>query len=210
MDFLRARTKEQIEQRQLDIMQACDALFEEGGYENVNIKAISEMTAIKRSSIYTYYKTKDEIILDLLREELLQWQEELLLLLPKRPTLSKAEFAKMFTEMLMHKDKMLQYYCLLYSFLEINCGLLKIVAFKKSIMPIMGTLVKLLQAYFPEYETSKALLIVEEILSYVLGLYPSTHLTDKQKDALARSQTGYQASDFATLCQHGIASFLNN
>ena len=61
MNFLRARTKEQIEQRQLDIMQACETLFEKGGYDYVNMMAISEMTSITRSAIYTYYKTKDEI-----------------------------------------------------------------------------------------------------------------------------------------------------
>ncbi len=210
MDFLRARTKEQIEQRQLDIMQACDTLFEEGGYENVTIKAISEMTTLKRSSIYTYYKTKDEILLDLLREELLQWQDEILACLPNKSTLSKTEFAQMFTEMLMKKDKMLQYYCILYSFLEVNCRVERIIDFKKSIMPILGVLIKLLQSYFPEYNLSKATLLVEEILAYVLGLYPATHLTDKQKDAITRSQTGYQAPDFATLCKHGITSFLQS
>lgn len=50
MDFVRARTQQQIEQRQADIIAACDTLFEQGGYDQVNIKAISEMTTIDYSS----------------------------------------------------------------------------------------------------------------------------------------------------------------
>ena len=78
MDFVRARTDEQMQIRQLDIMRACATIFEQGGYDAVNIKAISNSTSITRSSFYTYYKTKDEVLLDLLRTELLIWKEEMI------------------------------------------------------------------------------------------------------------------------------------
>lgn len=209
MDFLRARTKEQIEQRQLDIMKACEALFSEGGYDNVNMKAISEITAINRSSIYTYYKTKDEIILDLLREEILDWKEELKAWSESYKGTTKQDFAAAFTKHLITKDKMLQYYCILYSFLEINCRIENLVTFKKDVVPVIGVLIQVLLNAFPKYSLESASIIAEEIMTYVLGLYPSTHLTDKQKKAIEISETGYQAPDFSILCENGILSFLN-
>lgn len=209
MDFVRARTQQQIEQRQADIIAACDTLFEQGGYDQVNIKAISEMTTITRSSIYTYYKTRDEIILDLLRTELLSWQDELLQWGQKTAPLSRTAFCKDFTALLLKKDKMLQHYCLLYTFLEVNCRTEKLVRFKQSAVPVMGTLVWLLRMNFPDYTVEQASLITEEIISYILGLYPSTHLTAKQQEALTLSNTGYHTGDFAALCERGIAAFLH-
>ena len=144
MDFMRARTKEQIEHRQADIISACDTLFDQGGYDYVNIKAISEMTTITRSSIYTYYKTKDEIILDLLCQELTAWQEELLIWAQKTAPLDRAVFCKDFTSILLKNDKMLKHFCLLYTFLEINCRLEKLISFKQNVVPVMGSLVQVL------------------------------------------------------------------
>ena len=209
MNFLRARTKEQIEQRQLDIMQACETLFEKGGYDYVNMMAISEMTSITRSAIYTYYKTKDEIILDLLREELLDWKEELLEWTLETAPLNKAEFCKQFTTILMSKNKMLHYYSLLYTLLELNCRLEKLVIFKQHVIPVLGIIVKTIKENFPFYTQEQASIITEEIVSYILGLYPATHLTPKQKDAIILSKTDYQAPDFAQLCEMGINSFLS-
>lgn len=207
MDFLRARTQQQIEQRQLDIINACDTLFEQGGYDNVNMKAISEMTAITRSSIYTYYKTKDEIILDLLYKELLLWKDVLLAWAQKAP-LSKADFCKEFTEILVKNEKMLKHYCLLYSFLEINCRLDKLVIFKQNAIPVVATLVQVIKLNFPTYSIENASLIAEEIMAYILGIYPTTHLTAKQKEALALSGTNYHAPDFITMCENGVFSLL--
>ncbi len=208
MDFVRARTQEQIETRQADIIAACNKLFEQGGYQNVNIKAISEMTTITRSSIYTYYKTKDEIILDLLLNELFDWQKQLIQWTEKKAPMNKSVFCKEFTSILLKNDRMLKHYCLLYTFLELNCRIENLVSFKKNAVPIMETLVKILITNFPEFTLEQATQITEEIISYVLGLYPSTHLTLKQKKALELSGTGYHSSDFASLCEKGILAFL--
>lgn len=208
MDFLRARTKEQIEQRRLDILQSCDALFEAGGYENVNIKAISEMTTITRSSIYTYYKTKDEMLMDLLIMELDQWKEDLLIWGAETAPLTCEEFARQFTDILVRHDKMLQYYCLLYTLLEKNCRIEKMVEFKKQAIPVAETTVQIIMQNFPILTIRDASEISEQIIAFLLGLYPSSHLTPKQKEAILLSQTEYQPPEFHSTCVKGIEAFL--
>ena len=208
MDFLRARTEEQIEQRRLDILQSCDALFEAGGYENVNIKAISEMTTITRSSIYTYYKTKDEMLMDLLIMELVRWKEELLAWCEATAPLTCEEFARQFTDILAHHDKMLQYYCLLYTLLEKNCRIEKMVAFKKQAIPVAEAIVQIILKNFPVLTIQSASEISEQIIAFLLGLYPSSHLTPKQKEAILLSQTEYQPPEFHGTCAKGIEAFL--
>lgn len=208
MDFQRARTKQQIEERQWDIMKACDFLFDEGGYEKVNIKSISEMTTLTRSSIYTYYKTKDEIILDLLGYELTEWREELLDWSQEAVPLDRLEFSKQFTENIVKKDKMLQHYCLLYSLLEKNCRLEKLIEFKQKAVPVAGVLVQILMTNFPNYSQAEATVIVEQMIALIIGLYPVSHITQKQKEAIILSNTGYKTPDFLSVCQKGIAALL--
>ncbi len=208
MDFQRARTKEQIEERQWDIIKACDYLFDEGGYEKVNIKSISEMTTLTRSSIYTYYKTKDEIILDLLSYELVEWKEELLEWCEKTAPLDRYEFSRQFVDNLIGKDKMLQHYCLLYSLLERNCRLEKLVEFKSKAIPVAGALVHVIMKNFKEYSIEQAAMIVEQMIALIIGLYPVSHVTERQREAIELSETGYQTPDFMSVCKNGILKIL--
>lgn len=82
------------------------------------------------------------------------------------------------------------------------------IVFKQSVVPVMSTLVQVLTANFPHYTVEQASFITEEIVSYILGLYPATHLSPKQKEAVALSNTGYHTGDFAALCENGIGAFL--
>ncbi|MBE5960971.1 MAG: TetR/AcrR family transcriptional regulator [Lachnospiraceae bacterium] len=209
MDFVRARTEAQMQARQLDIMQACNSLFEQGGYDAVNIKAISEMTSITRPSFYTYYKTKDEVLLDLLKTELLFWKEELLEMIETISELSSEQFAETFTHMLAAKDKMLHLYSLLFTSLEQNCRIEKLVDFKRSIMPTMMVFTEFLLKCMPWLTEDQAALLNTELITYVLGLYPMSHLTKKQLDAVELSSTGYHSPEFEPLCKLGTVAFIN-
>lgn len=208
MDFQRARTKAQIEERQLDIMHACDTLFDEGDYENVNIKAISEITTLTRSSIYTYYKTKDEILLDLLGYELAEWREELLVWCQETAPLDAEEFSKQFTDIFMKREKMIRHYCYLFTLLERNSRLEKLVEFKRKAIPAAGAVVQCLMMNFPYFSQQEATAIAEQIIALVIGLYPVAHLNSVQKEAIAISQTGYIEPDFESVCIKGICSLV--
>ena len=209
MDFLRARTKEQIDQRRFDIIQACETLFNEGGYDFVNLKAISEMTAISRSSIYTYYKTKDEIMLDILILKLNDWKNDLLIWTQKKAPLSKEAFCREFTDILSKHECMLNYYSLLYMMLERNCRLEMLIHFKQQVIPLLEAFVQIILTHFPNYSAQHATFLIEQILAYVLGIYSTTHLTDKQQEALIKSNMNYHAPNFNALCEAGLLAFFS-
>ena len=71
-------TKEKlVENRQQEIIRACEELYERMEYDEINIKEIAKSTSICRSNIYNYYETKDEIFLDILKKEYLLWMEDM-------------------------------------------------------------------------------------------------------------------------------------
>ena len=216
MYFLRARTREQIEKRQLEILQACEKLFIAGGYENVNIKAISEMTTIGRSSIYTYYKTKEEMLLDLLRMELAGWEEELFAWRELSAEMAGGAanraavraFCEQFADILMEHEKMLRYFCLLYTLLEKNCRLEKLVEFKREAVPVIGRIAERLSGRFPMLSPDAADEVIHQFIGFVLGMYPVSHLTPKQARAIELSRTGYAPLDFRDAVVGGMEAFL--
>lgn len=190
-------------------MNACETLFDKGGYTNVNLKMISEMTAVTRPAIYNYYKTKDEIILDLLQKELLAWHNELKNWVEKNSPMSKKEFCSRFAENIATKKRMLSYYSLLFTNLEQNCRLEKIENFKQNIFPLLETIKKIIQTNFPEY-SQNAEKIMHRFIAYILGLYPMTHLTDKQKEAMRLAHIDFNILDFKTMCEQGLYALLQN
>ena len=79
MGLQRARQESEIEDRQNDIIKCCDKIYTSSFFnmDAVTIQAISKLSKIARSSIYTYYATKEEILLDLLGQEYIFLAEDL-------------------------------------------------------------------------------------------------------------------------------------
>lgn len=155
MDFIRTRTEAQISRRQEEIINACDALFSRYGYEGVNIKAISEMTSFKRTTIYIYYKTKDEALLDLLKRELQNWDASLQKTLETAEAMTKEQYCAFLTESVASRNKMLRLLVILLSTIENQCGIEKLTEFKRGTGGALVTIRKSLDTYFPEGEPAK-------------------------------------------------------
>ena len=61
---------------------------------------------------------------------------------------------------------------------------------------------------FPTLTIPAASEISEQIIAFVLGLYPSSYMTQKQRKALRLSQTEFQPPEFQNTCAKGIEAFL--
>ena len=62
--YLRARTKEQVDQRKREILDAMDSIYLNKEFNSIYLKDIADLTSISRTAIYFYYKSKEEILLD--------------------------------------------------------------------------------------------------------------------------------------------------
>ena len=81
--------KETIDKRREEIMDACDKLYEEKGFQDITIKDISAETNFSRPSIYNYFRSKEEIFLGLLTREYEEWNHSLLEIAEGTKTLNK-------------------------------------------------------------------------------------------------------------------------
>jgi AcrR family transcriptional regulator len=204
LDFIRARTEEQIANRQEEIINAADTLFTRYGYEGVHFKAISELTSFKRPTIYLYYKTKDEVLLDLLKREMLEWEAALRTEFSGAGTMSKERYCEVFADTLVPQDKMLRLLAILNTAIEKQCGLEKIAVFKREINGVFAAIWESLNKFFPRSKEAKKTFFMVSFLAYILGYYPLAHPTQKQIDAMELAGLAYRPLDFRDAYYHAL------
>jgi len=204
MTFKRARTDAQIEERRKEILAACAQLFDNGDIDDVHFKAIGEKTSFGRSTIYKYYTTKEEILLDLLLEDVKVWTKYVSAFTEKHETLSKEDFCLELTKTYVNNDRMLKLMSILYSIIEKNCSLEKLAEFKSNLTGFTDPLYLSIHKYFPEADEEAIQTFIYTSSNYILGLYPTTHISEKQKQAIILSGFDYKAMDFEDMCCKGF------
>jgi AcrR family transcriptional regulator len=210
MDFVRARTKEQIIIRREEIISACDALFSQHGYEGVNFNAISEMTSVKRPTFYLYYKTKDEVLLDLLKREMLDWNAFMQKVIHDTEIMTKEQYCTFLVETIASREKMLKLLTILITTIENQCRLEKLAEFKRESGGAQATIRGGLDKYFPDGDPSKKDFFMISFMSYVHGLYPLSFPTKKQIDAMSTAGREYIPPDFKDTLYRGILLLLRD
>ncbi|MDR2442947.1 MAG: TetR/AcrR family transcriptional regulator [Deltaproteobacteria bacterium] len=210
MGFVRARTKEQIISRQKEIMEACDTIFSQSGYESVNIKAIAQMTSLQRPAFYFYYKTKDEVLLDLLKREMQAWDASMQEVIDATESMTKEEFGSFLTDMLAPREKMLKLLTLLCTNIENQCSVEKLADFKRDRGGSLLTIRKGLDKFFPKVSSSNKDFFITSFMAYTFGLFPLAFPTNKQIEAMKMAGREPHPPNFRETFYRGIMLFLSD
>lgn len=204
MRFERARTNEQIQERKKEILKACAELYDEEGIDGVHFKALSEKTSFVRSTIYTYYKTKEEVLLDLLLLDTKAWAENVNSIIKNNQSLSKEDYCRELASTFVNNIRMLKLMSILYSILEKNCSLEKLTEFKGEFMGLIKPLTDSVYKFFPESQDEAKQTFLYNSSCFVTGLYPTTNISEKQKKALINSGQEFHQLDFGHMCYKGL------
>ncbi len=78
MDWVRARSDRQIEQRTGEIVGATARLYETHRFEEITFAMIAKEADFTRSNLYRYFETKEEIFLELLKHDIGVWRSDVL------------------------------------------------------------------------------------------------------------------------------------
>lgn len=203
MSFQRARTKAQINNRRDEILYACDYIYEIGGYDAVTIKAIAEQTSFSRPSIYTYFSTKEEIILGLLQKEYENWNEDLQNAFFTQTNKTKEHFCNLLTDSLMKHEKLMRLQNNALTIIENSASDKKLVEFKCTAFKTANTLKEAVLYFFPDADSQDVFSFINMFFAYIHGLYPLANPTKKQANAMKLA--GYSGKPvFRDYCYKGI------
>jgi AcrR family transcriptional regulator len=183
MDWVRARSDEQIEQRVSEIVDATARLYKEHRFEEITFAMIAKEADFTRSNLYRYFETKEDIFLELLSHDIEIWRNHVLETFPDE-FIPAQEFAERWVNLLLEHARLIKLFTILYTMLERNASMEALVAFKQKTLGELGIVSEKLSKVLP----FTALEAIGEFLNtqtaLTLGSYPVIDLAPRQKEAM--------------------------
>ncbi|MCH3966064.1 MAG: TetR/AcrR family transcriptional regulator [Bacilli bacterium] len=175
----KACTPEQIAARKKEIIKATGFMFDTMDYQDISMKTISERISIARSSLYCYYKTKEEIMLDVLKDEYLSFMDDLINAFDK----DSGNLAEHITDIYLKNFKLLKIISIYLTDIEIHSSLEKLIEFKSAFVTKFPMLKEAILSRTNK-DTRKADFVFNSLIMLTHSLYPMIHPTDVQKEAM--------------------------
>lgn len=210
MGFQRARTEKQIAERKNEIIYACKKIYINEGYEGVNLKKISEMTSFTRPAIYNYYKTKEEIFLDILKEEFSLWKKDLLYRYSEISEHTREEFCTVLSDSLCERTILLELLAVHLNIIENNSRLEQLVEFKKTVYKFFDVLKETIELFFPNKNANLKEEFFNVFLIYINGLYPHMFHSKIQQKAMALAGKPAIQKDLKEICRRDLLLITSN
>ena len=180
------------EKRKTEIIDACELIYKEKGFQGVNIKEISTALDMTRPAIYHYFETKEEILLALLTREYKAWLEKLADF-DFEADHSSEDVIKKLASCLSERNIMLRILNMNLFEIEVNSRVERLAEFKKSYAKAAELLKRYLAVCTPSLDDALACGFVRNLNAFLIGLYPFTYHTEKQLEAM--KMAGMQNED---------------
>ena len=172
MTFQRARKKEQIEDRKQEILAAAERLFNEGGLEDVTFSRIAKNVSFTRQTIYTYYHTREEVLLALLGQKFESFYQSLHTLFPEGKLLTRKEFCTLLARHFIAHKETLRLFALRHTVLEENVRYENLVTFNRIMLKIFPTVKDILRLQCPDTNDVTFDTFTFTMISYFASIYP--------------------------------------
>ncbi len=181
---------ELINSRKEEILNAAEELYQTKNFKDITLNDIAELTTFKRTSIYNYFETKEEIFLMLNKRQYEAWISDLENIIKNNKTLSKDELAKIIAHSLEKRKDMLKLMMNHFD-MEENSRLEILSEFKTAFGNSMKTLNKLLEKFCPDMNDGDRTEFIYAMFPFIYGIYPYTTVSDKQKEAMKMADVGF-------------------
>lgn len=183
--------------RRQEIIDACEQLYEVMPFKDITLGEIGAKTSFTRTSIYNYFRTKEEIFLALLEREFRTWSSDLASLAEQ--SFPQLEFASRFADLLAGRRCMLKLLSMNLYDLETGSRLENLVEFKKAYKDSMQAVALCLERHFPNVTEEEVQQFVYAFYPFLFGVYPYTEVTPKQTEAMRLAQVPYISHSVSTL-----------
>jgi AcrR family transcriptional regulator len=183
LDWVRARSDEQIEQRITKIVDATARLYEENRFEDITFAMIAKEAEFTRSNLYRYFQTKEDIFLELMKHDIVVWRKDILENFADASA-SLHEAAETSVNSILKHERLVKLFTILFTLLEPNASLEALTAFKKKITEEIGLVAQFLSTVLPFPSVKATAEFLSAQSSLVMGAFSMMNLTHKQREAM--------------------------
>jgi AcrR family transcriptional regulator len=185
--YQRARSQNQIADRIASILEAAGTVFSKVPYEQVTMQMIALEAGFTRSNIYRYFKTREEIFLELYIMDFKKWVESIKNEFTQ--VMDIDSFLKRWTALLYEQKRYISLTPLLAISLEKKPSLEVFKKTKADLLQSTLDLIPILRATLPFLSFENCLDFAHTHHAVVSGAWPMGHYSTEQKDVL--KEIGY-------------------
>ena len=184
-------TPELIAGRREEIINACEKLYETMSFREITLKEIGSEVPFSRPTIYNYFQTKEEIFLALYTREYDRWNEDLGRILEEHDALTPEQLADKLAASVSRREQLLKLLAMNNYDMEANSRQELLTEFKSSYGNSMKLVGELLKKYCPEMGEEDVLRFIYMFFPFMFGIYPYSHVTEKQRTAMEEAGTEF-------------------
>ena len=194
--------------REDEIMRVCAQLYEFMNFKDITIKEIGNVTSFTRTSVYTYFQTKEEIFLALFEREYRDWTADLNKIKGGEAR-NKAQLADALARSLEKRALMLKLLAVNLYDMEENSRLERLVSFKRAYGESVTTLRGVFGKFCPELSEEERQDMTLTFLQFLHGVYPYAFATEKQKAAMDEVGIPYGGRTIYSIVYKGLLQLIN-
>lgn len=208
MKFERARSEEQKELRLRHIKDVTLHLYNTVQFQDISMASIAKELEFTRGNLYKYYKTKEEILLDILSDKTKTWYLELEQALIDVEVNDIKHFCRVWAEVMNNNRDFLKLFSILFSIIEQNITLERLTDFKIEILQSNQAAAGLIYVKLPTLSEEDIIQFLNVQISLIVGLYPLSTPTPLQLQAIEKTGLPYQTPNFLDTFQQFLETYL--
>jgi AcrR family transcriptional regulator len=167
----RARQEEQKLERRQAILTIARVLFEETPFQALTMAQVADRAGLAKGTLYLYFKSKEELFLALLEDELAEWFHALDRTLAAQPAgLPPGRLAGLIRRSLESRPLLLRLLGILHAVLEQNVEPERVLAFKRMLLAAMATTGAELERVLPHLTEGQGMHLIVRANALVVGL----------------------------------------
>ncbi|MBE6720694.1 MAG: TetR/AcrR family transcriptional regulator [Ruminococcaceae bacterium] len=170
--------------RKKEIMNACRELYKTLNFKEITIKEIANYTSFTRPSIYNYFQTKEEIFLEVFKEEYDLWSDDLTALIETKTQFTTAELSQQIARSLEKRTLLLKLLSVNLYDMEETSSLERLTEFKRSYRRSIEAFKALLRRHCTSLSDGDITELTVTFFELMHGIYPYAHVTEKQAKAM--------------------------
>lgn len=175
LEFQRARRPAQKEQRRRELLASAIELLD-GGLDAVTLSAIARTAGVAKSNVYRYFESREEILLELLLDDLVDMVTATeKALAPLAGTSDINAVARVVTRVLADRPRLCSLVSVVANVLEHNLSTDVLRDFKEQVLEVSIRIGNALHAAVPGLAPERAPALIRYLNGLIAGLWPMAH-----------------------------------